>query len=373
MYTPLLQNQGQGKPSSGGSTGTSGKSGTPAILKEVKKLIQERDIEGAKSVLLKAVEDEPENGAFLLVISKLLTLTKDYDNAFVFAQRASKADPLNAKALIQQASIKLKQEQYTDALEIIKASLALDPSSLKSFHIQQRLYGKINDYANLVSSCDACLNLYPFDSRSYINKSSAFTKQGQDQEAVILLNTAVQMVPKSSPLYAQLGDIYFSQGQFSKAIASLQESLIDQKSSRPTIYIKLAKCYLELADYSQCRDTLKGFDSALKTVKRKSLAKKIESKYQFTKDFIYACSLKENPSPDPYNVAILAILRRMLIDEKTLHGVLTQELTSAAVNDLAPERAEELVKAAIPLFESKSGSDDDTSSSGVNDDDFEML
>ena len=68
----------------------------------------------------------------------------------------------------------------------------------------------------------------------------------------------------------------------------------------------------------------------------------------------------------------MAILRRMLIDEKTLHGVLTQELTSA-VNDLAPERAEELVKAAIPLFESKSGSDDDTSSSGVNDDDFEML
>lgn len=369
MYTPLLKGPGKDNQASDGRNANS-KTGTPAVLKEVQKLVKDRNFDEARSLLLKAIEEEPENAAFLLIISKLQTFSKEYESAFVFAQRSSKADPLNAKALIQQATIKFKLEQYADALEIIDASLSIDPRSLKSFHLQQRIYGKTNDFSKLISCCDTCLSLYPFDARSYYNKANAFISQNNTDVAEQLLVGAVLMVPKSSSLYALLGEIYSLKDQYSKAIASYQQSILCQKSSRPTLHIKLAKCFLEFSDYTNCRESLNGYDSALKSVKRKSISKKIESRYQYTYDFIYACSLKEYSSAEPYIIGVKAILRRMLIDDKTLHGAIPQEMSIDSINDLPFERIEELVKAGVASFELKSRSDDDDDSI---DDEFSII
>jgi tetratricopeptide (TPR) repeat protein len=368
MYTPQLQTQvpSGSRPATGATT--SGKSGTPAILKKIKQLVADRDIDQAKSLLEQAIEQDSGNATFLLIMSKLLTMTKDYDSALTFVQRAIKADPLNAVALLQQGTIKFRKSDYKGALESVAAALSLDSRSLKSFHLQQRTYGKLADYDQLIASCDQCLSMYPFDDRSYINKSTAFTKQDRLKEAEELINNATLMVSDSSALYLELGGIYSLRGQHSKAIIAYQKSVTNQKSSRPPTHLKLAKSFLEVADYNQFRESLAEYDRALRGLKRKALSKRLKNRYQYTYDFLFACSLKEQSNIDPYKTAVTAILRRMLVDNNTLHGVLNEPLSPDAIQSLPFERVEELIVAAVKTFEEYSQNSDDDSFSDLIDD-----
>jgi tetratricopeptide (TPR) repeat protein len=347
-----------------------GKSGTPAVLKKIKQLVSDRNLDEAKSLLLQTIEQDPGNATFLLIMSKLLTLTKDYRSALIFAERAIKSDPLNALALLQQANIRFKESDLKGALESVSAALSLDPRSLQSFHLQQRIYSKMSEYGQLIAGCERCLSMYPFDPRSYLNKATGFTKQGRLQDAEELINSATLMVPESSALYAELGNIYSMQGLHSKAILAYQQSVAQQKKTRPLTYLKLAKAFLEVNDYPQCRESLSEYDDALRTLKRKGISNKFKTRYQYTHDFLFACSLKGHSSLESYQVAVLAILRRMLVDNNTLHGVLAEPMSSDAISGLPFERVEELVIAGVKSFETQSKDNDDFSLSDMSDDEL---
>lgn len=373
MYTPRLQNtvaDAALKSPTGSTSSTAGKSGTPTILKKIKQLVSDRNLDEAKSLLLQTIEQDPGNATFLLIMSKLLTFTKDYRSASIFVERAIKSDPLSAIALFQQASIRFKQSDFKGALESADAALSLDPRSLQSFHLQQRIHSKMFEYGQLIAGCERCLSIYPFDHRSYLNKANGFIKQGRIQEAEELIIMATSMVPESSPLYAELGNIYSIQGLYSKAIQSYQQSVVLQKKTRPLTYLKLAKSFLEVNDYLQCRGSLGEYESSLRGLTRKGISNKIKARYQYTQDFLFAGSLKGNSSLEPYRAATLAILRRMLIDNSTLHGVLAEPMSSEAISGLPFERVEELIIAGVKSFELQSKINDDDSSSDMFDDEL---
>ena len=371
MFTPRLQNQAKdvkaNDPSASASKG--GKGGAAAVLKKIKQLVSDRNFDEAKAVLAQNIEQDPGNATFLLVMSKLLAISKDYPRAEVHVERAIKADPLNAAALLQQATIRFKQSNFNGALESVQGALNLDARSIKAFHLQQRIYRKSSQQDQLIASCDKCILLYPSDSRSYLNKSGALSKQLKYQEAEDLISSAIQMIPESSTLYAELGNIYDMQGLHSKALLAYQKAIADQKSPRPTVYLKLAKSFLGLSDYSQCRQTLGEYENSLRNMKSKSRSKKIKSRYQYTQDFVYAGSLKDQANPKSYQISVTAILRRMLIDSPNLHGVLSESIGSDAVSTLPFDRIEELVILGIKSFEARSNDDDSTSE--MSDDDLE--
>lgn len=376
MYTPRLQNTVSDAPlksPTGSTSSTAGKSGTPTVLKKIKQLVSDRNLDEAKSLLIQTIEQDPGNATFLLIMSKLLTITKDYRSASIFVERAIKSDPLSAIALFQQASIRFKQSDFKGALESVDAALSLDPRSLQSFHLQQRIHSKMSEYGQLIAGCERCLSIYPFDHRSYLNKATGFIKQGRIQEAEELIIMATSMVPESSPLYAELGNIYSIQGLHSKAIQSYQQSVVLQKKTRPLTYLKLAKLFLEVNDYPQCRGSLGEYESSLRGLTRKGISNKFKARYQYTQDFLFACTLKGNSSLEPYRAAILAILRRMLLDNSTLHGVLAEPMSSDAISGLPFERVEELIIAGVKSFELQSKVNDGDFPSDMFDDELGAL
>jgi len=77
------------------------------------------------------------------------------------------------------------------------------------------------------------------------------------------------------------------------------------------------------------------------------------SRYQYTFDFLYASSLKDQSSSEPYQKAISAILRRMLIDDNTLHGALKEPTSYESISAMTFEQIEQMVKQALKNFESK--------------------
>jgi tetratricopeptide (TPR) repeat protein len=366
MFTPRLQNQAKDVQSKDASTG--GKSGAAAVLKNIKQLVSERNFDKAKEVLAQNIEQDPGNATFLLVMSKLLTISKDYPKAAIYVERAIKADPLNTAALLQQGTIRFKQSDLNGAIESVQGALNLDAKSIKAFHLQQRIYRKNSQHNQLIASCDNCILLYPSDARSYLNKSAVLSIQKQYQEAEDLINSAIQMVPESSSLYAELGNIYDMQGLHSKALLAYQKSIADQKSPRPTIYLKLAKSFLGLSDYSQCRQALDDYNSVLRNMSSKSMSSRVKNRYQYTYDFVYASSLKDQSNPHPYQTSVSAILRRMLIDSPNLHGELGESMSSDALSTLSFERIEELVITGVKSFEANVKDGD--SSSDMSDDEL---
>jgi len=352
MYTPVLQ----GKSASSGSkdqSSHSAKAGLRAVLKQVKQHVTERNIDEAKLVLSKAIDQDPENSTYLSIMSKLYSISKDYKTAFLYIQRAIKADPLNSTALVQQASIFFSLAEYNQALQSVASALRVDTRSLKAYHLEQRTLLKISNYTQLIESCDRCLSLYPFDNRSYLNKAKGLSSLGQLDKAEDLIKTALVMVPrnKTSSLHSGLANIYTSLGLTEKAIVAYQESLSQQKTSSPKNILKLANLYINISEFEQSRQYLEQYESALLALKRKSVAKKLKAKFQYTYDLTYASTLKGNASQEPYQSAVTAILRRMLLDSDTLCGTSSQPLSNASIDSLTFAQIEQLVLAAVSAFE----------------------
>ena len=371
MYTPVLQ----GKSDSSGPNdqgAASAKAGLRAVLKQVKQYVTERNIDQAKLVLAKAIDQDPENSSFLLVMSKLHSISKDYKTASLYVQRAIKADPLNATALVQQGSILFSQGEYNQALEAVSSAFQVDTRSLKAYHLEQRTLIKTSNYSKLIESCDRCLSIYPFDNRSYLNKAKGLSSLGQIDKAEELIKTALVMVPrnKASSLHSGLASIYTTLGLTEKAIVAYQDSLSQQKTGSPKSILNLAKLFIDISEYDQSRQYLEQYESALRSLKRKSVAKKLKTIYQYTYDLTFASTLKGNSSPEPYQSAVTAILRRMILDSETLCGT-SQPLSSDSLNTLQFTQIEKLVADAVPEFEkfkSQSTNDDSVVEDGSDDD-----
>ena len=358
MFTPRIKVQNKGDE---GSTSRSGKGGVAAVLKSVKQLASERNFDKAKEILIENIELDPGNSTYLLVMSKILTITKNYNDALIFANRATKADPLNAMALLQQGLIRFKMGEHDESIKSVISSLQLDPRSIKALHLLQRIYSKTNRSEDLLQTCNKCIGIYPFDARSYINKSGALLGKGDIEEAERVVSEAITMIPESSSLYAELGKLHAMQGSHSSAISDYQKSIAEQKTARPLIYLKLAQSFLEVSDYTQCRETLSEFDKSLRSLKRKSLASRIKKRYQYSHDYLYACSLKGQESQKPYQTAVEAILRRMIIDSPNLHGLSPNPISPEMLSNMSFEQIETLVIGGVKTFETKSGLDEGSS------------
>lgn len=372
MYTPVLQ--GKPDPSGPNNQGIpSAKAGLRAVLKQVKQYVTERNIDQAKLVLAKAIDQDPENSSFLLVMSKLHSISKDYKTASLYVQRAIKADPLNATALVQQGSILFSQGEYDQALQSVSSAFQVDARSLKAYHLEQRTLLKTSNYSQLIESCDRCLSLYPFDNRSYLNKAKGLSSLGQIDKAEELIKTALVMVPRSkaSSLHSGLANIYTTLGFTEKAIVAYQDSLSQQKTGSPKTILNLAKLFIDISEYEQSRQYLEQYESALRALKRKSVAKKLKSRYQYTYDLTFASTLKGNPSQEPYQSAVTAILRRMILDSDTLCGTSSQPLSNSSIASLTFPQIEQLVLSAVPAFEKlkpESNDGDSDADDGTDDD-----
>jgi len=352
MYTPVLQ----GKSDSFGSIDQSSHSamaGLRAVLKLVKQYVTERKIDEAKLVLAKAIDQDPENSTFLSVMSKLYSISRDYKTASLYIQRAIKADPLNSTALVQQGIIFYYQAEYNQALQSVASAFRVDTRSLKAYHLEQRTLLKLSNYSQLIESCDRCLSLHPFDNRSYLHKAKGLSSLGQIDKAEELIKTALVMVPrnKASSLNSYLANIYTSLGLTEKAIVAYQDSLSQQKTGNPKNILNLANLFINISEFEQSRQYLEQYESALRALKRKSVAKKLKTKYQYTYDMTYASTLKANATQEPYQSAVTAILRRMILDSDTLCGTSSQPLSNASIDLLTFSEIEQLVLAAVSAFE----------------------
>ncbi len=153
------------------------------------------DYEGARELLLKAVEAAPRDVRVLSALGWAQTLCEEYDDALRIYQRVLAADPDNALAHVNVGYICLKKGIYGEAIEHL-SKVVRSAEDRKA-----TLYG--NYYLGLV-----------------------YLAREMHSDAVVFFEKAIELGPAMSEAYFQLGRTHYLAGQRVEAVAAWKRGIL---------------------------------------------------------------------------------------------------------------------------------------------------
>ena len=167
-------------------------------LEELKKAIfldKTGDLQGAESIYLKLLEQEPDNHILLSTIGIFYVSKKDFEKASMYLKKAcSIKETLGTVSAYGCAEF--EQGNFTNAARILKHALELGETPdiynhliLSLFHIEQ--------YAEAIKYTQIMNEKYPDNPNSINNKIKALTSSGELLEAEKLCVETIKKDPKS--------------------------------------------------------------------------------------------------------------------------------------------------------------------------------
>lgn len=211
---------------------------TKALLIQVQLAVLTNDVDKAKSILLQAVDNEPENGRLNSMLAKLFIKTEEYEEAAGIYENMLEQNPKNTEAQFSLALVYLQLKQDDEARELFgklvehprwqaQSSLYMGRIEAKQEHIDKALIwfdrvtaGPLVLEAG-VSSVSLLMNEERYDEAT-TRLSKLRTKFPEQELRLVLLQ----------------GEMYNKQKKYQQAFDLLTTALLEQPEQKDLLYTR---------------------------------------------------------------------------------------------------------------------------------------
>lgn len=208
---------------------TSVQDGSAADFRAKLNTIRETEKRSGLSAAVKETIDflhvKPDVYQGFVMLARLLTKQRRFDDARRAAERAKALAPLEAEPVIALGFIGLRRDDHSEASVAFAEAIKLDPSSARA-HLGAAAV-KLHDenYEDAMRLCDKVLELDPNMDRAYELKARIYMKQGKPDQAIADLQAMLTKSPRNKRAVSAYVRLMRSQDRTDEALAFLENNL----------------------------------------------------------------------------------------------------------------------------------------------------
>ena len=211
---------------------------TKALLLQVQLAVLNNDLEKAKTILLQAVEKEPENKQLNSMLAKLYIKTADYEEAAKVYENMAEHDPKNTEAEFSLALVYLQLNQDDDAKELFEKLAENRRWQAQSSLYMGRIEAKQKNIDKALIWFDR-VTKGPLALEAGISSISLLMSEKRFDEAATRLAMLRDEFPKQDLRLVLLeSEIYNKQKQYQQAFDLLTKALLEQPEQKDLLYTR---------------------------------------------------------------------------------------------------------------------------------------
>lgn len=152
-----------------------------------------KDFSSAEQLLLRTIEQSPNNSAVLYTYSYLLNMMGRFEEAFKLVEKVKVIDPLTVAYFNYQAISLYLLNKHEEALNTLKEALQLYPAVLRFYDFLGRIYLTIGRFTHAIEAIHSGLrtaSIRPPSMIAYL--AAAYARSGENDKAKPLLDELVK-------------------------------------------------------------------------------------------------------------------------------------------------------------------------------------
>jgi len=207
-------------------------------------LFRAGDLEGARDALNRAVEESPNDIAYLYELGKVLVELDRVDEAVEIADRAIQANPQDVRGHALRANA-LKWNAPDEAIQDALRGIDIDPTFAPLHSAMAVAYNNIQRYTQALDAGKKAIELDPMDADTYRAYAWPLILVGRYEEAITMLEKAIALAPNLTGPYFQLAFEYKNRAKDPAMAVAIYQYIIDNMNVSPA---DEAKAYLRICE-----------------------------------------------------------------------------------------------------------------------------
>lgn len=236
----------------------------PALLR-AEIAIKGGDFERAEADLRKILEENPNNNAALLVLSKALAAQNKHEQALQLLDNAIREEADVVPVDVERARLIKKTKGAEEAIRTLEAVISRDPSALEPYVMLAEIFDEAGRGQDALSLAQRALSLktayepeisWEDTSRLHSLLGRLYHQNGQLEQAVQHLSEAIRLAPKMVEAYLELGKVHCERRQHHLALEVYRKA-ISTAPYDPQAYYQAGLVYKESKDYQEAERMLR--------------------------------------------------------------------------------------------------------------------
>ena len=244
------------------SLGTSPLTPTPLpseLATRASELFVAGDLIGAEALLAKAVEERPDNSAYLYEHGRLLIELGRYEGAHEHGAAITEIDARDARGFALKAAALTWQGQPAVAIPIALSGLELNPRFAPLHATLARAYVDSQRWADGLEASERGLSIEADDVDLIRVYAYALQSVGSYNDAINYLQRAIELRPTYLPVHFELAGLYLGRDEDQSAIDIYNRILsLDPRNARAMLRLCLA--YRKVGEFARalgfCEDSV---------------------------------------------------------------------------------------------------------------------
>lgn len=207
-------------------------------------LFRAGDLDGAREALTRAVQQRPNDIAYLYELGKVLIELERTDEAVEMADRAIAVNPQDVRGHALRANA-LKWDAPDAALQDALRGIEIDPTFAPLHAAMAVAYNNIQRYTQALEAGKKAIELDPMDADTYRAYAWPLILVGRYEEAITMLEKSIALAPNLTGPYFQLAFEYKNRAKDPAMAVAIYQYIIDNMNVSPA---DEAKAYLRICE-----------------------------------------------------------------------------------------------------------------------------
>jgi tetratricopeptide (TPR) repeat protein len=225
----------------------------PALEQAVNLDLMEKQYAAAQQRVQQQAGQNPKAAALQLLLAKVLVARGDTNQAESVLLKAIELQPDSQSAYLMLAQFYTAANQNQKALADLQAALAKNPKDVAALMLMGITYNSEKDYKDARDAYEKLLAIAPNNGVAINNLACLYAEHlGQLDKACQLARQARDLAPTDPAIADTLGWILYQKGQYSSALSLLRES-VDKLYAVPEAQFHLGMTYYMMGDEANAR------------------------------------------------------------------------------------------------------------------------
>ena len=225
----------------------------PALEQAVNLDLMEKQYAAAQQRVQQQAGQNPKAAALQLLLAKVLVARGDTNQAESVLLKAIELQPDSQLAYLMLAQLYTAANQNQKALADLQAALAKNPKDVAALMLMGITYSAEKDYKDARDAYEKLLAIAPNNGVAINNLACLYAGHlGQFDKAYQLARQARNLAPTDPSIADTLGWILYQKGQYSSALSLLRESA-DKLYAVPEAQFHLGMTYYMMGDEANAR------------------------------------------------------------------------------------------------------------------------
>jgi tetratricopeptide (TPR) repeat protein len=204
----------------------------------------------------KCIDHDPKDAAAMYELANIYTDRGKISEAAPYAVKAVELDPANKWYKILLIRLYQAQANYADAAKIIEQLIKTDPDNIEYYQDEALNHIYNNDYKNAIKSYDNLELKLGINEDISIQKEKIYIMMGKPEKAIEEVRKLSGAYPEEPRYLEMLAELYMTTGMYDEAL-KIYEEILKIDPENPYINISLSDYYRKKGDKAKSLEYLK--------------------------------------------------------------------------------------------------------------------